>query len=606
MKRMITILMMLALISSMCFTAGAATNRITEISITGVPDAAIGETASTASIRVPENAGYSITSAIWYDYSDYEEFSEKFEKGKQYSVDVTIQIQDGYSLTSGTVVTINGMETEDFFYYDGELYVYKEFSFAETISSVSLKGVTAPRAGEKPSLNSLQVASGAHYSVSEAYWVDYADGEALSSNDTFQKGHRYELNVLLISDEGYLFDEMVPLYINDEFYETIYSGGDSLYFYDIYSLCEEISSVTVTGVPEAAFGNLISTASVSVPAGAPYTIDTVEWYDASTFDSVSGKFEKGKRYIFCLDLIPKDGYDFTAQTTLTINGAEVPFLYIGQDWLSISYEYSFCEVIDRVDLPAFPEITLGDTASASTLEDPAGTNYSIESYWTCLDFDRSFTLFEGDFEDGQVYLYNYELYPAEGYEFAKDVKVTVGGKEIDSLSLYTGSSSISVSEVYNFGVKEIRSVDLTLEAPEMGAYTSTASVPAEAEYQVTYQEWYVGTTGDYNQAVSFSGFFEEGKYYWADLVVSAKRGTIFAEDVAITVNGMVPDELYFDPVSGGICVSFGQLTEKEADTSAVTAILQLLIGLDAEAVDHNGDGDITIADAVELLRELSA
>ena len=274
-------------------------------------------------------------------------------------------------------------------------YAYTNIDF------ISIQGVTAPKAGAKPSYDGVNNNNATNFRIYTEYapeggnvyngvqWYDITTHTNLGKNDTFQVGHQYTVTVYLIKVGS---DNMFPAYhvadvaeyINGkeafgDFIDTsLWEGGYSPTYYVYYTfpiIEQEIDSIAVTGVTAPAKGAKPSY-SATVASTAPYTITSaydmstiqngVEWYDTTSKKSLKSTdtFEVGHSYSATVYLRAKEDYAFPRifTGTATVNGKdaekgpkdqETLADYV-QDYMVI---YIFPEIVDDTTPINFPDVS---------------------------------------------------------------------------------------------------------------------------------------------------------------------------------------------------------------------------------------------------------
>jgi len=140
-----------------------------------------------------DESDYNGENTKWTHLSDYQnvsqwQFDERPEESKSYII--------------RCVVTDSKLNT----YEDIVRLSYSPLKTDEVISSVEVKDVTVPVAGEKPDF-SLTPADDSFY-INAVYWTDATDPKNrvyMKENSTFEAGHTYELEVWIRANENYKF-----------------------------------------------------------------------------------------------------------------------------------------------------------------------------------------------------------------------------------------------------------------------------------------------------------------------------------------------------------------------------------------------------------------
>ncbi len=298
-----------------------------------------------------------------------------------------------------------------------------------------------------------------------------------------------------------------------------------------------IDNVEITGVEAPVYG-VAPDYTYELPENAGYVEYEAIWAVGDTMPEdyldVDGnmlwyysdegmRFKTGKYYCFIAMLEPAEGYDFTPGVTATINGQEAWVDYASNGWLYVYLPF------DALDGPAMTEIdlvdvfvdapTVGGTASwdFTVAEDGGYAGASVISEGNCawIVLDEEPTSMEdiwyGDvylddgtelvFEEGKCYVFAVYLEAEEGYEFADWVMALVNKgfavTEFDGDLLFVA---------YSFGILEDLTIVDNVEVngvtpPSIGAEADfNATVSADAGYEliseddVLFSVWLVGDT----------------------------------------------------------------------------------------------------------------
>ncbi len=195
---------------------------------------------------------YDVTSSSWVNAD-----TDTFIAGHQYKVVVSMKAKSGYFFDSTSTATINGKTAEIYDSWStdnyGFSYTFDALPAADKlIDSVTITGVTAPVAGEKPNYNAT--VSGVGFTLEDynsscwvhgVIWHDSTDDTDLVPDDTFKAGHAYRIGFSLLPSAGYTFKDesgdIAPMgTINGELAtETYaYSDGTVAYRYEFPKLAE--------------------------------------------------------------------------------------------------------------------------------------------------------------------------------------------------------------------------------------------------------------------------------------------------------------------------------------------------------------------------------
>ncbi len=157
------------------------------------------------------------------------------------------------------------------------------------------------------------------------------------------------------------------------------------------------------------------------------------------------KFESGKSYVYSLMLKPKDGYSFSSETVVTVNGQKVssPF----------SNGVMYIPSIKTINIPALIAIDLIEIENVTvnfkdgdkpvfTGKVPDGAKYAFRGEWWSLDSNTGLISTEPEwgsdiyknkitaFEAGKTY--HYGVYVTAYYDvFSPDAKLKINGQYVD-------------------------------------------------------------------------------------------------------------------------------------------------------------------------------
>lgn len=172
------------------------------------------------------------------------------------------------------------------------------------------------------------------------------------------------------------------------------------------------------------------------------------------------KFESGKSYVYSLMLKPKDGYSFSSNTVITVNGQKVSAPFVGGSMYVPSIKtitISTVTVIDEVEINGATLSFKNGDKPVFTGNVPDGSNYALRAMWWELDSKTGLISTEPEF-GGEIYenkitafeagkTYHYGVYlVAYGdvgnvrYVFGPDTKLKING-EFVNYQRYEGDTS---------------------------------------------------------------------------------------------------------------------------------------------------------------------
>ena len=198
------------------------------------------------------------------------------------------------------------------------------------------------------------------------------------------------------------------------------------------------------------------------------------------------KFESGKKYVYFVMLKQKDGYSFSSETAVTVNGESVKS--------SLSGEFLYVPAVKTITMPTIKVIDVVEVNDVTvsfkdgdkpvfTGKVPEGAGYAFRCEWWSLDENTGIVSTEpewgGDiyknkitaFEAGKTYHYGVYV-TAYTADISPSAKLKINGQEVSYTRIDSGND-----EMQTFWVE----TNLTM-TPEAGGTT-----PAE-KYTVTYTD----------------------------------------------------------------------------------------------------------------------
>ena len=162
------------------------------------------------------------------------------------------------------------------------------------------------------------------------------------------------------------------------------------------------------------------------------------------------KFESGKKYVYSIMLKPKDGYSFSSETVITVNGEKVSAPFVGGSMYIPAVKTINMPTLIAIDVVEINDVTVsfkdGDKP-VFTGKVPDGANYAYRCEWWELDsktgamstdfgnfYENRITAFEA----GKTY--HYGVYVNVRYIFTPDTKLKING-EFVNYTRYEGDES---------------------------------------------------------------------------------------------------------------------------------------------------------------------
>ena len=168
------------------------------------------------------------------------------------------------------------------------------------------------------------------------------------------------------------------------------------------------------------------------------------------------EFESGKRYVYSIMLEPKEGYSFSSETVITVNGQKVSAPFVGGSMYipsikTITMPNQSATVIDVVEINGVTVSFKDGGKPVFTGKVPVGANYAYRCEWWELDsktgamstdfgnfYENKFTAFEA----GKTYHYGVYVTTIYGdrYVFGPNTKLKING-EFVNYKRYEGDTS---------------------------------------------------------------------------------------------------------------------------------------------------------------------
>lgn len=169
------------------------------------------------------------------------------------------------------------------------------------------------------------------------------------------------------------------------------------------------------------------------------------------------EFESGKKYMYFLMLKPKDGYSFSSETVITVNGEKVSAPFVGGSMYIPAVKTITMPTLIAIDVVEINDVTVsfkdGDKP-VFTGKVPDGANYAYRCEWWELDsktgamstdfgnfYENRITAFEaGKTYHYGVYVTTYGDVGNVRYIFTPDTKLKING-EFVNYTRYEGDES---------------------------------------------------------------------------------------------------------------------------------------------------------------------
>ncbi len=347
------------------------------------------------------------------------------------------------------------------------------------------------------------VPSDSHYTV-KGNWRD-EDGHFTG---TFTKGKDYFFDYTVWADDGYYFAEDVEMYANDFDFAWVSSTGKTISNAYRRSLKTQIDEVTLTRVPTAEIGKLLSAGDITleVPADAKYEA-TAFWLDGSgTLLTADQTAQKGERYTLEIWITADPEYILAAPYILNINGIAHQNSGGYADDVHL-IEYSFLDPIRQIEVLGAVKPVVGETPSTTTVTSADPEKYEIVNATWLNSEDHSPVT---QFENGHSYMLEVTVAAKSGYEFAPNAVWKIGENRGNTPPFSVSDWMISAEYSLKTVIPEVRINNIPSVTVGQPAVTDV-SAPAGAHYDAD-ASWLVWNekTQMYDP---FSGIFEQGRVY---------------------------------------------------------------------------------------------
>ena len=336
-----------------------------------------------------------------------------------------------------------------------------------------------------------QKEEGGVWSGTGRYWYSDPDKMASLSPDkritTFEAGKHYSYNIVLATDSGYFIsgDETVVSVGGYEWgtpdHHTnlkIKELSTKLLIYSPYSVdipddSNEEQTITSATIEDVRFnygaGDIPKASALVTPVDyEKYEVVYECWQQfennepVATWYSDNGshgslptfkEFEGGKKYVYSLMLKPKDGYSFSSDTVITVNGQKVSAPFVGGSMYIPAIKTITTSTVTFIDVVEINDATIsfkdGDKP-IFTGNVPDGANYALRAAWWELDSKTGLISTEPEwgseiyenkitaFEAGKTYYYGVYVTAVgfvesenTSYVFGPDTKLKINGEFVN-------------------------------------------------------------------------------------------------------------------------------------------------------------------------------
>ena len=361
-----------------------------------------------------------------YDFFDGEPVIGNFQENQYYIVEYTLKLREGYSPWDGATIRLNRREPE--WSTSGDtLHITEYFATCKQVESVQL--VTPQIRDGMPIADAVITAETEGYRV-ECWWSDVTEGVE-PDEETFRKGHVYELGVDLQVQEGYVFDRGAKILLDGKEMEDygFGQGGNFGYGYGKISLKEKISKVELLGAPKSiAKGDKLP--EISVPESAKYAM-SYDWvYALSNEDSEHvDVVDKNGVYVLGGVLTAAEGCEFAEDVQLLIGGEVCGAAEVIDDMLLFYKPYALgTKTIDRLDLTV-AEPRIDEKPEQPSLAPGTMCQFTMVDWMECSRDNWAYAGGFRKFASGNYYYLQLMLETQEGYAFGENLEIYLNGQK---------------------------------------------------------------------------------------------------------------------------------------------------------------------------------
>ena len=503
------------------------------------------------------------------------------------------------------------------------------------INDADITPVLGKKAGE--CLN-YTLPTDAPFTVTYHGWYIDTQLTDMDDNSVFEEGNKYSCGWTLKAKDGFIFTKTTKTLINDS--ETVIdaditnvdSDDNTIFYVWTNSFGFEpttdktaidtinINETIITPISGKKAGELIS---YTLPVDAQFTITYNCWRNDTKGEEMDNDsiFETGNKYSHGWTLKAKDGYTFTAETKVFINGSESN---VDKEWTwmdnadnTVFYVWS-----ESVELTGTSELINIDTIQINNTDIiPISGKTVNELYYYTIPTDAPYTVwgtlctnitdnkpmdYSDAFEEGKEYSFGWLLNAKDGYTFTEDTKVLINGiadfVNAESSNIFETPKQFEVWTIPTKAVAESEktlidtiNINGTNTAPKAGTTSGESvfyTIPDDAPYIVTELYWYNDTEGRFMDNYSV---FEAGSQYSFGMVIKAKDGYNFTSETKVLVDG---SEANINADSTGL---------DYFNCSVFYVWLKPVNALSGEIElgDVNLDGKVNTGDAVLILRQIA-
>ena len=547
----------------------------------------------------PISPNFQVTGARWV--SETKQPVTSFQDGKIYFLEVTVKPDTGFVIPDwADIYAENKWNADIQMQADGSCKAYFRYSLLKKIDRVRL-AVNDPALGMEINQLSVTVLEGEVIAMPVSVH-DVVTGMPVEEPELLDN-KTYALWYSFMPKEGYeLTDGFLDVEVVDANFEVQWSHDpESMVFCRYFSTCEPIERVELTAT-NLTLGSKLSDVQLTAPAGAKVTIGNVSVYCMDESEDPE-RFCEGADYGMEWQMTPAEGYVFTYDTVMTINGREVRVQpeeggIRGYGWMNFGFTVNDLELWNLPD-----EIYAGE---AETPDVRGNSDKVTVSKVQWLDENKQSVT---SFQDGKTYYLAVTMEAVAPRKFTNDLNITLEGVNkpfrFEKLSDTKGALYITYALLPDAGDLAITLTGLQ-EGKNIESVTASVVGNATVKEVLVNQLVYVEEGGYYEEQLVQSGKFASGANYRVYVTLEPKEGYRILGGAMITVNGK---ECYNYNTHGGMLQLTENFTTCKKITSAAITLATPTVGKDAPAPKVDSKANYTISyqwrDITEDYREHS-
>ncbi len=347
MKKTISVMLCMILLMTVCSLSSAvfaADKHIDGIEIVGV-DITIGGTPNLDAISVPSGAKYKIIEKYWKDNTGAMDFSQFLDLHK-YTLTIEVEVDEGYAMDYAPFVKVNGKEhaAVSIVQYGKKILLQLTYSFLRPIKNIDLPAFpdAVPMGKSYPSDECPQFQKLIETDTYTVYgdWRQHIPNKGSFDEFVFAEGAMYFYALSVGVKSGYeitadtVFTAGGKTVSRSSIYDYFYDTDATVYRLFNHTSLKPISVVDIT-VAAPTVGNNIDTQAKTATAGV--VIDKFFIQETTSanvivpqemgntmlaMQSTSGNYVADKQYIAKGYIEAANGYYFTEDLTIRVNGKE--------------------------------------------------------------------------------------------------------------------------------------------------------------------------------------------------------------------------------------------------------------------------------------------